>query len=532
MDLEPVIGFEVHAQLSTRSKIFCACPNEAGGPPNTRVCPVCLGLPGVLPALNEEAVDLGLRVALALEATVAARTGFARKNYFYPDLPKGYQITQFEEPLAVDGHLDVEAEGRTERVRIRQVHLEEDAGKTVHTTIDGGAAGLIDMNRCGVPLVEIVTRPDIRSLALADAFLTKLHRLLVFLGVTGGRMHQGELRFDANVSVRERGSDALGTPTEIKNLNSFRAARRALAFEIERQTRLAGSGESIVHETLLWDAAAGHALPMRSKEEEHDYRYFPEPDLLPLTIDQGRLARARASMPELPDAMRERFVSSYGLAPYDAGVLTSEPDAAVCFELALREVLRTLNPALDIEDIRDGLLAATSVSVAKLSDFPLPQGVGDLKETARTVGAWVSVVVPGILRREGVGLDGPAASSALDERLPGLVRRASRLAAVLVPLLRGEVSESAAKTLFRVAVDTDGPVDALIAELGLSRVSDEGALREVVRSVLGHRAAEVRRYREGEVRLLRFFMGQVMKETGGAADPLIARSVLEEELGA
>jgi aspartyl-tRNA(Asn)/glutamyl-tRNA(Gln) amidotransferase subunit B len=532
MVLTPVIGFEVHAQLATRSKVFCSCPNEPGGPPNTRVCPVCLGLPGALPVLNEEALDLGIRVALALDATVGTRVAFARKNYFYPDLPKGYQITQFDAPLAVDGHLDIEVGGDTKCVRIRQVHLEEDAGKTAHTTIDGAPAGLIDMNRCGVPLVEIVTEPDISGLAEADAFLNGIHRLLTFIGVTGGRMHQGELRFDTNVSLQEVDGAASGRATEIKNLNSFRAVRRALAYEIERQTLLLGRGESVVHETLLWDAAAGRALPMRSKEEEHDYRYFPEPDLLPVTVDGPRLARARASTPELPRAMRERFINSYGIAPYDADVLTSDPDSAFYFEMALREVLRVLRPELGIEDVRNELLAHHSGTAVRLSDFPLPRAAGGLSETARAVGTWVTVIVPGIVRKGGARLDVPGTSGGQGERLPRLVRRASRLAAVLVHRYRGGVSESAAKTLFQAAADNDDPVDALAARLGLSRVSDEETLRREVRRVLGRHADEVRRYREGELKLLRFFMGEIMKGTGGAADPLAARAVLEEELSA
>ena len=529
MDLKPVIGFEVHAQLATRSKIFCACPNESGGRPNTRVCPVCLGLPGALPSLSEEVIELGIRVALALDATVAQRTSFARKNYFYPDLPKGYQITQFGEPLAVGGHLDVGNGGRTRRVRIRQIHLEEDAGKTVHAPTGESTAGLIDMNRCGTPLVEIVTEPDIRDLAEADAFLTGLHRLLVFLGVTGGRMHLGEVRFDTNISMSEPGG-ARGQATEIKNLNSFRSAQRALAYEIERQTEVLRSGGTVVHETLLWDAETGRAHAMRSKEEEHDYRYFPEPDLLPVTVDRGRVAGVLASMPELPEAMRERFVRSYGVAPHDAAVLTSDPDAAAWFELTLREVLRALNPSLGIADVREALLGHRGGALPRLFDFPLPERAGGLEETARTVGRWVSVVAPGILRKEEVDEVEPASPEGDAGRTSRLVRRAGRLAQVLAPYFRGEVSETAAKKLYEVAVSTDGSVEELIAGLGLSLVSEEGPLREAVRAVLDRLEHEVRRYREGDVRLIRFFMGEVMKETGGAADPAVARSLLEDEL--
>lgn len=510
MDLEPVIGFEVHAQLATRSKIFCACPNEPGAPPNTLVCPVCLGLPGALPALNDAALDLGIRAALALDAAVSRRTSFARKNYFYPDLPKGYQITQFGEPLGTEGHLDVEGDRGVRRVRVRQVHLEEDAGKTIHTTTDGKPLALVDMNRCGVPLVEVVTEPDIRSLAEAEAFLVALHRLLVFGGVTRGRMHMGELRFDANVSVRAAGSRGHGRSTEIKNLNSFRAAQKALAFEIDRQGRLVKSGEGVVHETLLWDDAAGRALAMRSKEREHDYRYFPEPDLPPVSIDDDRIRRARASLPELPGAMRARFVASYGIAPYDADVLTSDPGAAACFELTLEEVLRALRPGPAL-------------------DGAGPADDGAFADVARTVGKWVSVIAPGILGALDAGVR-PPADRAGDGHPDGVSRRASLLASVLVPHLRGEVSESAAKTLLARARETGEPVELLIDRLGLSLLSDERVLRDAVRNVLDRNPEEVARYRRGELKLLRFFMGEVMKDTGGAADPAAAGSILEDEL--
>ena len=339
LNYEPVIGFEVHAQLVSRTKLFCGCVNEVGGAPNSRTCPVCLGHPGALPVLNDRVVDAALMVALALDASVSSRTGFSRKNYFYPDLPKGYQITQFGEPLARDGHFDVTVEGVTRLVGIRQVHTEEDAGKSVHAEENGRMVGLVDMNRCGVPLVEIVTRPDITSIEEADTFLAALRRLLLYLGVVSGRMHEGSLRFDTNVSLKEPGSETLGTQTEIKNLNSFRAVRKALTFEIERQARVLDSGGTVHHETLLWDETAGRAVSMRSKEGASDYRYFPEPDLVDLTIDEERLERVRAAMPELPEAARVRLCTQYGLPEYDASVLTAEPGTLRFYESALAAVV-------------------------------------------------------------------------------------------------------------------------------------------------------------------------------------------------
>jgi aspartyl-tRNA(Asn)/glutamyl-tRNA(Gln) amidotransferase subunit B len=520
LGFEPVIGFEIHAQLDTRSKVFCACAVGAGAAPNELTCPVCLGMPGVLPVLNEEVVDLGIRVALALDARIAPTMGFARKNYFYPDLPKGYQITQYAAPLATGGHLDVAVDGGARRVGIVRVHIEEDAGKTVHAGSGDEAASLVDLNRCGVPLIEIVTAPDLRSLDEADRFLTELVRILVFLGVTSGRMHEGNVRFDTNVSVRRAGEERLGTQTEIKNLNSFRAARKALAFEIERQVNAAEAGREVVHETLLWDERAERALPMRSKEEESDYRYFPEPDLGDVVIDEEQVERVRRGMPELPRAMNERFTRSYALPEYDAGVLTADPDTAAYFEVTVHEVVRAAHPELAIAPVGEAHPVIDTRSRLRLSDHPLPDGIGDLPTIAKTVSNWVMVIVGARLKEDGVDVATFASS------LPP-----PRLAEIVRARLDGRINEPSAKALFDAAIGSDTPIESLIESLGLAQLRDAAALDDVVRRVVADRPDEVARYRAGEVKLLGYLMGCVMKETGGRADPVLAKEILKRALG-
>jgi aspartyl-tRNA(Asn)/glutamyl-tRNA(Gln) amidotransferase subunit B len=528
MGFEPVIGFEVHAQLDTRSKIFCGCENAGGGEPNTRTCPVCLGLPGALPVLNEAVVDMGVAAALALDADVSGVSGFARKNYFYPDLPKGYQITQFGAPVARNGHLDVETGHGTVRVGIRQVHVEEDAGKTVHDAATG--ASLVDMNRCGVPLLEVVTEPDLRSVDDADRFLTALRELLVRLGVTKGRMHEGELRFDANISVRRVGDDKLGVQTEIKNLNSFRSARRALAFELERQSRLLASGRGVVHETLLWDEASGRAVPMRSKEVASDYRYFPEPDLVDFTVGRERLERLRAEQPELPRDTVGRFVRDYGLPPYDAGVLTASRDTMLFYEMAVRAVLRELEPgALPPGSAREA--GSEEPSGAVVLD-PLPEDLDALPVVAKAVSNWVMVVLTGYLNEHGLSVDELAGrAGAMESGRPGSgAALATRFAAVVAARLRGELSEPAARRLFEAAVEGPEPIGELIERMGLRASRDGKRLEALVRSILEAHPSEVERYRSGATKLLRFFVGRALSETGGSADPEVLTELFRREL--
>ena len=460
-------------------------------------------MPGALPVLNEAVVDLAIAVALALNASVAEKAGFARKNYFYPDLPKGYQITQHAEPLARDGHLDIELEGRILRVGIQQIHIEEDAGKSVHVEHSDSGSSLIDMNRCGVPLVEIVTYPDLRGIDEADAFLSELRRILVCLGVTTGDMHEGNLRFDTNISVRPRGATEMGARTEIKNLNSFKAVRKALAYEADRQSRVLRDGGTVVHETLLWDGSRERAVPMRSKEGASDYRYFPEPDLVDFEIDGRRLERVRESMPELPGAARRRLVEVYAIPEYDAFVLTAEPSMLHLYESTVAALLKRLGP-----------------------DAP--------PTTAKTVSNWVMVVLAGHLHERGITLAelsarvasrGPANGQDEASALP------SRLAEVIALRLRGEVTEPAARRLFEAAMESDEPVDELVETLDLGALSDEDALRSLVREVLGAHPDEVARYRAGTTKLIRFFVGQVLGRTGGKADPELATRILLEELG-
>ena len=334
MDYEVVIGLEVHAQLLTQSKIFCGCPTQFGAPPNTQVCPVCLGMPGVLPVLNQKVVEFGLKLALATHCQIAAYSRFARKNYFYPDLPKGYQISQYELPLAEHGYVDIEVDGAHKRIGLTRIHMEEDAGKLIHD--EQLPVSYVDLNRTGVPLLEIVSEPDLRTPEEAAAYLKALRNILLYLEICDGNMEEGSLRCDANISLRPRGSTTLGVKTELKNMNSFRNVQRALEYEIRRQRSLLEAGQDIIQETRLWDANKGKTYSMRGKEEAHDYRYFPDPDLVPLVISPEWIETVRATLPELPDAKKARFISQYDLPDYDAGVLTAEKALADYFEDCVR----------------------------------------------------------------------------------------------------------------------------------------------------------------------------------------------------
>jgi len=480
---EPVIGLEIHAQLLTASKIFCGCSTAFGAPPNTHLCPVCLGLPGALPVLNRKAVDLAVRASLALGCTIHEASIFARKNYFYPDLPKGYQISQYERPLATRGVVKAGSDHWSPDydIRITRVHMEEDAGKLLHEGFaDSSRRSYVDLNRAGTPLIEIVTDPDIRSAAVASQFFAYLRELLVALGVNDGNMEEGSVRCDANVSVRPVGSDRLGTKAEIKNLNSFRFLEDALEYEIRRQVAVCESGERVVQETRLWDAAARRTVSMRSKEEAHDYRYFPEPDLPPVVIDAARLAALRDALPELPAAHRARLVADYALKMSDAVALTQ-------FELAdyFEDVVRS---GADAKTAKNWLVGTVR---ARMND------------EGETDPAW--------LRR----------------RLPP-----ERLAELLALVAKGTISGGTAKDVFDKMVDTGAAAASIVERDGLSQIDDDSQITSLVAEVVANNDDAIAQYRAGKASAFGFLVGQVMKATGGKANPKRVNEMLRKAIGA
>jgi aspartyl-tRNA(Asn)/glutamyl-tRNA(Gln) amidotransferase subunit B len=474
---EAVIGLEIHAQLRTQTKIFCGCRTDFGAAPNSQVCPVCLGLPGALPVLNRTAVDYAIKAALALGCDVQPGSIFARKNYFYPDLPKGYQISQYERPLALGGGLDMTVDGATKHVRLTRIHMEEDAGKSLHEGFpDSDRRTYIDYNRSGVPLIEIVSEPDMRSAAEAAEFFTRLRAILVWLGVSDGNMEEGSLRCDANVSVRPAGQSALGTKAEVKNVNSFRYLEKALEFEIERQIEVVEGGGRVVQETRLWDSSTGRTFSMRSKEEAHDYRYFPEPDLPPLVVDEARIARVRETMPELPEARSRRFVAQYAIPAYDAGVLTQSAALADYFEAT-----------------------AALVNAKAASNWIMGEVLRMLKERSQEI--------------EQVALT--------PESLAGLISL----------IEKGIISNSVGKDVFVKMYDSGRQAADIVAEEGLAQIGDEGALLAIVRDVVGKNADAVSQYRAGKQQTFGFLVGQVMKGSKGKANPKLASDLLKRELG-
>jgi aspartyl-tRNA(Asn)/glutamyl-tRNA(Gln) amidotransferase subunit B len=479
MDYEVVIGLEVHAQLSTRSKIFCGCSTTFGAPPNTQTCPVCLGMPGVLPVLNRRAVEFAIKTALACHGEVAPRCRFARKNYFYPDMPKNYQISQYDEPLIVGGYVEIPTPEGMKRIRLVRIHLEEDVGKSIHGEhLDDARASYVDFNRSGVPLMEIVSEPDLSSPEEAKLYLQRLRTVLQYLDVCDGNMEEGSFRCDANVSLRPRGAREYGTKVEIKNMNSFRNVQHALEFEVNRQTQALDAGEKLIQETRLWDANRGVTRSMRSKEFAHDYRYFPEPDLVPLATTRAWVEAIRRTLPELPEARMQRFAAEYGIPEYDASVLTSSKALADYYEACLKR-------------------------------YPKPKVVSN----------WIMVELLRALNRDGI--EGEQ-SRVTPENLTELFKLVDD----------GTISGTMAKSVFDAMYETGKPAAEIVQEKGLRQISDESALGAAIEQVLTDNPKEVDEFRAGREKLLSFFMGQVMKATQGKANPQTVNKLLREKLTA
>jgi aspartyl-tRNA(Asn)/glutamyl-tRNA(Gln) amidotransferase subunit B len=492
VDYEAVIGMEVHAQLLTESKMFCRCNADyAAAEPNTHACPVCLGMPGVLPVINQKAVEYTVMTALALNCRIPEFSKFDRKNYFYPDLPKGYQISQYDLPLSRDGWLEIELDGETKRIGIERVHLEEDTAKLVHLTGLGRRPSpnksLVDFNRAGVPLMEIVSRPDIRTPEEARQYLTKLRTILRYLGVNSGNMEEGAMRCEANVSLRPRGRSELGTKVEVKNLNSFHSVKLALEYEIERQANALEAGGRIEQVTMGWDEARGVTVVQRSKEYAHDYRYFPEPDLPPLVLSREWVEGIRARLPELPDARRDRFAEQYGLSRYDAEVLTAERPVADYFESCVRA------PSL-------------------------PPNLRRKERGAKTVANWITGELFRLLKATDAGIEAVKITP-------------DALAELLALVEKGAISINIAKDVFSEMFETGRSAAQIVEEKGLSQISDVEELSRIVEQVIAENPGPVAEYLGGKEPILRFLVGQVMKATRGKANPHLANELLREELG-
>ncbi|MFO7154373.1 MAG: Asp-tRNA(Asn)/Glu-tRNA(Gln) amidotransferase subunit GatB [Caldicoprobacter oshimai] len=474
MEYEAVIGLEVHAELSTKSKIFCSCTTEFGGQPNTHCCPICLGMPGTLPVLNKKAVEYAIKAGLATNCTISLFTKQDRKNYFYPDLPKGYQISQYDLPLCKDGYVEIETENGKKKIRINRIHIEEDAGKLVHS--EYGNYSFVDYNRTGVPLIEIVSEPDISSAAEAKAYLEKLKAILQFIGVSDCKMEEGSLRADVNISVRPKGSKQLGERTEMKNLNSFRAVYRAIEAEVARQIEVIKSGGVIHRETRRWDDAKGESYPMRSKEDAQDYRYFPEPDLPPLIIKKELIERLKNELPELPDARKQRYISEYGLPEYDAGVLTSSKELSDFFEEAAK--------------------ASTNV---------------------KAVSNWVMGDMLRILREKNMEI----------AEIPFPPAYLAKLVALID---KGVINGPTAKKVFEEMFDTGKDPETIVKEQGLEVLNDESVLLEVVERVIQENPNSVADYKKGKKKAIGFLVGQAMKATKGKANPQLINELLIKKL--
>lgn len=471
---ETVIGLEVHVELHTASKIFCGCSTSFGAPPNTHTCPVCLGHPGVLPVLNKQAVEYAMKAALALNCEVGSETKFDRKNYFYPDSPKAYQISQYDKPIGLNGWIDIEVNGETKRIGITRVHLEEDAGKLTH--VDGGFASLVDFNRVGTPLIEIVSEPDIRSPEEARLYLEKLKAIMQYCDVSDVKMEEGSLRCDANISIRPRGQEQFGTRTELKNMNSFRGVQRGCEYEEKRQAEVIDSGGTIVQETRRWDDGQGKTISMRSKEEAHDYRYFPDPDLVMVYIDDEWRARVKASIPELPDARKARYTSDYGLSDYDASVITASKKLADLFE--------------------------ESLSYTK-----------DVKAVAN----WIMGDLLGYLNANSLELDAAKITGQGLGEMIGLIEQ-------------GTISGKIAKTVFKGMLESGKGPKQIVEEQGLVQISDEGAIAAVVEQIIANNPQSVADFKAGKDKAVGFLVGQIMKETKGKANPGLVNKLIVEKL--
>lgn len=471
---ETVIGLEVHVELHTETKIFCGCSTSFGAPPNTNTCPICLGHPGTLPVLNRQAVDYAIKAAMALNCDIATDSTFDRKNYFYPDSPKAYQISQNEQPIGVKGWIDIEVNGETKRIRIHHIHLEEDAGKLTH--VDGGYASLVDFNRVGTPLIEIVSEPDMRSPEEVRAFLEKVRAIMQYCDVSDVKMEEGSLRCDANISLRPFGEQKLGTKAELKNMNSFRGVQRGIEYEQMRQAELLDNGERVIQETRRWDEEQGRTLSMRGKEEAHDYRYFPDPDLVHLYIDDEWKASIRTTIPELPDARKARYTSEHGLSSYDAEVITSSVHMADFFE----ESLQYTDDAKSVANwIMGDLLGYLNANQVELSDVAITgKGLGEM-----------------------IGL-----------------------------LEKGTISGKIAKTVFKAMIETGKDPQTIVKEQGLVQISDEDAILAVVDQVIAANPQSVEDYKAGKDKAIGFLVGQVMKETKGKANPGLVNKLLKERL--
>jgi aspartyl-tRNA(Asn)/glutamyl-tRNA(Gln) amidotransferase subunit B len=472
MEFETVIGLEIHAQLKTASKIFCGCSTEFGAPPNTHTCPVCQGMPGVLPVLNRKVVEFAIRMGLATEATINRSNQFARKNYFYPDLPKGYQTSQYDKPIIEHGQVEIEVDGATRIIGITRMHMEEDAGKLVHDERE--PVSYVDLNRTGTPLLEIVSEPDMRSPQEATAYLKKIHAILRYLDICDGNMQEGSFRCDANISLRPVGQKEFGTRTELKNMNSFRNVQAALEYEIRRQRDLLLDGGKVVQQTLLWNPDTGRTEPMRGKEDAHDYRYFPCPDLVPVELDDEWIEAIRATLPELPDARKKRFIAEYGLPLYDAGILTGERELADYFELAVK----------------------SGADPKKVSN-------------------WIMTELMRELKGEAIGTCRISAQ---------------QLAQLLLLIEQGTISGKIAKTVFQIMFETGKDPEIIVREKNLVQVSDVGEIMTVVQQLLEQHPDQARELREGKEKLMGFFVGQLMKQMKGKANPAMANELFRKAI--